>query len=214
MSALAEAPSRSTRTISDRASVASSPCHTPPPAAGEGVTRRKADATCWVIERLRGDAAYHQGQAKRFSALAKTETSRADSLESTLLAVLTRLEPKATSFRFTDHKLSSRLSDAIEIDNQAAIPPELITSTTTENPDKTSIKKRIKAAIAQAINGLSKEEAARSGDGRLFSSYLTPEHGKLWVITDDIRGEGEGPITTVLFPIEAADLIKLSPHPL
>jgi hypothetical protein len=121
---------------------------------------RKADATCWVIERLRGDAAYHQGQAKRFSALAKTETSRADSLESTLLAVLTRLEPKATSFRFTDHKLSSRLSDAIEIDNQAAIPPELITSTTSENPDKTSIKERIKAAIAQAINGLSKEEAA------------------------------------------------------
>ena len=43
-------------------------------------------------------------------------------------------------------------------------------------------------------------EAARSGDGRLFSSCLTPEHGKLWIITDDIRGEGEGPITTVLFP--------------
>ena len=43
-------------------------------------------------------------------------------------------------------------------------------------------------------------EAARSGDGSLFSSYLTPEHGKLWVITNDIRVEGEGPITTVLFP--------------
>ena len=44
------------------------------------------------------------------------------------------------------------------------------------------------------------EEAARTGDGRLFSSYLTPEHGKIWIITDDIRGEGEGPITTVMFP--------------
>jgi hypothetical protein len=43
-------------------------------------------------------------------------------------------------------------------------------------------------------------EASRTGDGRLFSSYLTPEHGKLWIITDDIRGEGEGPITTVMFP--------------
>ena len=43
-------------------------------------------------------------------------------------------------------------------------------------------------------------EAARSGDRRLFSSYSTAEHGQLWVITDDIRGEGEGPITTVLFP--------------
>ena len=44
------------------------------------------------------------------------------------------------------------------------------------------------------------DEAARSGDGRLFSSYSTAEHGQLWIITDDIRGEGEGPITTVMFP--------------
>jgi hypothetical protein len=42
--------------------------------------------------------------------------------------------------------------------------------------------------------------AARNGDGRLFSSYATAEHGKLWIITDNIRGEGEGPLTTVLFP--------------
>ena len=45
-----------------------------------------------------------------------------------------------------------------------------------------------------------KEEAARTGDGRLFSSYSTAEHGTIWVITNDIRGEGEGPITTGLFP--------------
>jgi hypothetical protein len=44
------------------------------------------------------------------------------------------------------------------------------------------------------------DETARSGDGRLFSSYDTTDHGTLWIITDDIRGEGEGPITTVLFP--------------
>jgi hypothetical protein len=44
------------------------------------------------------------------------------------------------------------------------------------------------------------DEATRTGDGRLFSSYATAEHGTLWIITDDIRGEGEGTITTVLFP--------------
>ena len=44
------------------------------------------------------------------------------------------------------------------------------------------------------------EEAARTGDGRLFSSYSTADHGTIWVITNDIRGEGDGPITTVLFP--------------
>ena len=44
------------------------------------------------------------------------------------------------------------------------------------------------------------DEAGNSADGRLISSYSTSQHGKLWVITDDIRGEGEGPITTVMFP--------------
>ncbi|MEB3353809.1 MAG: hypothetical protein VKM34_06200 [Cyanobacteriota bacterium] len=44
------------------------------------------------------------------------------------------------------------------------------------------------------------DEAARTGDGRLFSSYATAEHGTIWIITNDIRAEGEGPITTVLFP--------------
>jgi hypothetical protein len=89
----------------------------------------------------------------------------------------------------------------------AAVPPALITALLDRHAagDWGDLSEDDKAA---------NNEAARSGDGRLFSSYLTPEHGKLWVITDDTRGEGEGPITTVLFPIEAADLIKLSPHPL
>jgi hypothetical protein len=37
-------------------------------------------------------------------------------------------------------------------------------------------------------------------EGKLFSSYDTPEHGTIWVITEGLRGEGGGPITTVLFP--------------
>ena len=37
-------------------------------------------------------------------------------------------------------------------------------------------------------------------EGRLFSSYKTQEHGAIWVITDDLRGDGGGPTTTVLFP--------------
>ncbi len=44
------------------------------------------------------------------------------------------------------------------------------------------------------------DKPARTGDGRLFFSYDTPDYGKIWIITNDIRGEGEGPITTVLFP--------------
>jgi len=37
-------------------------------------------------------------------------------------------------------------------------------------------------------------------EGRIFSSYDTEEYGTIWVITEDLRGDGGGPITTVLFP--------------
>ncbi len=43
------------------------------------------------------------------------------------------------------------------------------------------------------------EDASRLADGRLFSSYDTTEHGRIWVITDDLRAEAGGPTTTVLF---------------
>ena len=35
---------------------------------------------------------------------------------------------------------------------------------------------------------------------RVSDSHKTEEHGTIWVITEDLRGEGDGPITTVLFP--------------
>ena len=115
-------------------------------AAEEGhreALERKADAVCWVIGRLRGDADYHQGQAKRFTALARNEASRADSLEASLLSVLTGLSPGATSFRLLDHKLTSRTADSIVIDDPEALPADLVTLSTSRSPDKGSIKERI-----------------------------------------------------------------------
>jgi hypothetical protein len=70
----------------------------------------KADATCWVIEHLRGQAAYRQQQAKRLTALAAGDNGRADALEDSLVLVLTRLQPKATRFSFPNHELTSRKS--------------------------------------------------------------------------------------------------------
>ncbi len=46
------------------------------------------------------------------------------------------------------------------------------------------------------------DEAACTGDGRLFSSYNNPEHCTIWLINDDIRGVRDGPLTTVLFPAD------------
>ncbi|MCX5966710.1 MAG: siphovirus Gp157 family protein [Cyanobacteria bacterium] len=105
----------------------------------------KADATCWVIEHLRGQAAYRQQQAKRLTALAAGDTSRADALEESLVFVLTQLQPAATRFSFPNHELSSRKSQAVEIDDEEALDSEWLTVTTTSKPDKAAIKEALKA---------------------------------------------------------------------
>jgi predicted house-cleaning NTP pyrophosphatase (Maf/HAM1 superfamily) len=104
----------------------------------------KADAICWVIEHLRGQAAYRQQQAKRLTALAAGDNGRADALETSLVLVLTRLQPKATRFSFPNHELTSRKSSAVEIDDEEALDPQWLTVTTTTKPDKTAIKEAIK----------------------------------------------------------------------
>ena len=105
----------------------------------------KADATCWVIEHLRGQAAYRQQQAKRLTELSRSDASRADALEESLVLVLTRLQPSATRFSFPNHELSSRKSQAVEIDDEEALAPEWLAVTTTSKPDKAAIKEALKA---------------------------------------------------------------------
>jgi hypothetical protein len=105
----------------------------------------KADATCWVIEHLRGQAAYRQQQAKRLSLLAAGDNGRADDLETSLVLVLTRLEPSSTRFSFANHELRSSRSQAVDIAENAQLDPQWLTVTTTTKPDKTAIKAAIKA---------------------------------------------------------------------
>jgi hypothetical protein len=111
----------------------------------------KADATCWVIEHLRGQAAYRQQQAKRLTALASGDASRADALEESLVFVLTQLQPAATRFSFPNHELTSRKSSAVLIDDEQALDPTWLSFTTTSKPDKAAIKEALKAG--QQITG-------------------------------------------------------------
>ena len=111
----------------------------------------KADATCWVIEHLRGQAAYRQQQAKRLTELSRSDASRADALEDSLVLVLTRLQPTATRFSFPNHELTSRKSQAVEIENEALLDPEWLSVKTTFSADKTAIKAALKAG--QQITG-------------------------------------------------------------
>ena len=111
----------------------------------------KADATCWVIEHLRGQAAYRQQQAKRLNELSRSDASRADALEDSLVLVLTRLQPAVTRFSFPNHEISSRKSQAVEIDDEQALDPAWLSCTTTSKPDKAAIKEALKAG--QQITG-------------------------------------------------------------
>jgi len=105
----------------------------------------KADATCWVIEHLRGQAAYRQQQSKRLIELARSDAGRADALEESLVFVLTQLQPAATRFSFPNYELSSRKSTAVVIDDEEALDSEWLTVTTTSKPDKNAIKEALKA---------------------------------------------------------------------
>jgi hypothetical protein len=105
----------------------------------------KADTTCWVIEHLRGQAAYRQQQAKRLTDLARSDAGRADALEESLIFVLTQLQPVATRFSFPNHELSSRKSQAVVIDDEQALDSEWLAVTTTSKPDKNAIKEALKA---------------------------------------------------------------------
>jgi hypothetical protein len=109
---------------------------------------RAAVATCWVIEHLRGQAAYRHQQSKRLAALAGGDTCRSDALEESLIFLLTQLQPSATRFSFPNHELSSRKSQAVVIDDKEALAPEWFAVTTTSKPDKAAIKKALKAGRA------------------------------------------------------------------
>lgn len=105
----------------------------------------KADAYCWIINRLRGQAGYRQQQAKRLHELAGADAHRADRLEESLVLVLIKLRPGDTRFSFPNHELVSRKSTVPEIDDEKNLDPKWLTTTTTSKADKRAIKAALKA---------------------------------------------------------------------
>lgn len=104
----------------------------------------KADATCWVIDHLRAQANYRAAQAKRLADIAKADNTRADALETSLLYVLTRLQPEAKRFSFPNHEITSRKSVVVEIIDVDKITAEWLQVKTITTPDKNAIKDAIK----------------------------------------------------------------------
>ena len=104
----------------------------------------KADATCWVIDRLRGQAAYRLEQAARLESLADKDEAKANSLESKLIHILTRLSPDAKRFSLQNHEIMSRKSTRVNICDENLIPEIYVRYKTSSFVDKTSIKQAIK----------------------------------------------------------------------
>jgi hypothetical protein len=125
----------------------------------------KADATCWVIEHLRGQAAYRQQQAKRLTELSRSDASRADALEDSLVLVHTRLQPSANRFSFPNHEFTSRKSQAVEIDDEQALDPQWLSFITTSKPDKAAIKKPSKQAGRSSAPNWSPAATCASTEG-------------------------------------------------
>ena len=104
-----------------------------------------------MIEHLRAQSASRSQQARRLATLAQGDASRADALETTLIHILTRLQPAATRFCFPHHNLTSRRSQSVAIDDDSALPAEWLTVKTTTSPDKTAIKAALKAGHTAAV---------------------------------------------------------------
>lgn len=105
----------------------------------------KADAWCWVIETLRAQADARKQHAKRLALLADADERHASDLQERLVKALLSVDSEATSWEFPEHKLKSRATEAVLIDEGAELSIEFTRRKVELSPDKEAIKKAIKA---------------------------------------------------------------------
>ena len=119
-------------------------------AAGEGAKDAllaKADAWCWVIDRLRDQAASRKAHAARLMALAQADERKADTMLDRLTDRLLFLDPAATKFDLPTHQLRSTKVTSVEIDDDLLpedLPAEYQRSKTTTMVDLVALKAALK----------------------------------------------------------------------
>lgn len=119
-------------------------------AAAEGNSKElllKADAYCWVIDKIRVKATARAEHAQRLAALAKADEKRAQALQDKLIQQLLFLEPDATQFSLGAHELRSRRSTVVEVDDDVdllELPKEAVTVRTVRSANKTVLLQLLK----------------------------------------------------------------------
>jgi hypothetical protein len=107
----------------------------------------KADAWCWVIDRLRDQAASRKAHAARLVALAQADERKADTMLDRLTDRLLFLDPAATKFDLPTHQLRSTKVTSVEIDDDLLpedLPAEYQRTKTTTMVDCVALKAALK----------------------------------------------------------------------
>jgi hypothetical protein len=119
-------------------------------AAGEGAKDAllaKADSWCWVIDRLRDQAASRREHAARLVLLAQADERKADTMLDRLTDRLLFLDPAATKFDLPTHQLRSTKVTSVEIDDDLLpedLPAEYQRTKTTTMVDRVALKAALK----------------------------------------------------------------------
>lgn len=116
----------------------------------------KADAWCWVIDHIRAQALTRKAHARRLAELAEEAEQQADSLRDRLVAALQKVDPHATTWKLTEHKITSRKTTSIEMDpdlQAVDLPVQYQRAKTTYTADKTALKAALQAG--EVIDGVS-----------------------------------------------------------
>lgn len=108
----------------------------------------KADAWCWVIDQLRAKADAQREHSQRLARMAEQAEHRAQALQDQLVRALGHVDPAATRWELPAHKLTSRQTQAVEIDPDLLpqdLPEQFQRIKTTTSADKTAIAAALKA---------------------------------------------------------------------
>jgi hypothetical protein len=117
-------------------------------ASNRSALTAKADAWCWVVDQLRARATAQREHAKRLAALAEQAEHRAQVLQDQLIAALSRVDPGETKWELPSHKLTSRRSTSVELDDDLLpvdLPEEFQRVRTVHSVDKTALAAALKA---------------------------------------------------------------------
>ena len=105
----------------------------------------KADAYCWVIEKMRATAAARSAAAQRLKDLSTQDQSKANMLEETLIKCLQIVKPNNTKYQLPNHNITSRKSTVV------CLKPDLLPEKLPEayqrkkiEFDKTAIREALK----------------------------------------------------------------------